>query len=245
MTYVCGWDRLKPLVESHIATLQVEDIERECATLLALLLIYLCVCVSVRLCVCASVSVRLCVCVSVHLRMFQFMHISSPFSFNLLPFRNVCLYLGVILVQDSKSIQETELLTFKSNLIDNEYSECTRNIEIGCIKSNIQTKKVCLEIMYSFISCTQCPFQWQLGIFLFKRATVVKGCPNDRHLCIEYSIFLQEFNFSIANRSESVISHFDYLQSSFSQFEVVLDYHITFMLLTQIFNDFCHGHCFL
>ena len=27
MTYICGWDRMKPLVESHIASIQVEDIE--------------------------------------------------------------------------------------------------------------------------------------------------------------------------------------------------------------------------
>jgi len=82
ITYLSGWDRLQPVVESHVATLQVEEIE----------------------------------------------------------------------LQDSKSVHETELLTFKCNLIENEYSDCTRYIEIGCIKSNTQTKKSC---DFSFENCKE------------------------------------------------------------------------------------------
>eukprot|EP00794_Sanderia_malayensis_P015259 gene15259-16834_t len=45
--------------------------------------------------------------------------------------------------EDLKAIQRTSLLTFNCNLINDEFSEDARQVEIGCIKANILTKKSC------------------------------------------------------------------------------------------------------
>ena len=121
--------------------------------------------------------------VCVYLRGFHFLH---PFFFfpqlQFVTLLECWLSIGcyfVVLVQDSKSIQETELLTFKSNLIENEYSECTRCIEIGCIKSNTQTKKVWFWdlVLFHQLHSTSLPVAaWS---FLYQGATVVKGYSND------------------------------------------------------------------
>ncbi|XP_065062279.1 cilia- and flagella-associated protein 74-like [Rhopilema esculentum] len=73
LTYLRGWDRLKPLKESCIASFETEEIE----------------------------------------------------------------------AQDLKSVQKTVLLTFKCQLVDDNFTESVRNVQIGCIKANSQIKKSC------------------------------------------------------------------------------------------------------